>query len=160
MILKTLILAASAALALAATPAAAADFTGPRVGANLGIAGDDVLSTDVKTYGVNGGFDFAVGDAIVGGTLEYQDSFRNNTPRELSASARIGTKLASNLLGYGTVGYTRLGTAGADAEGLRLGVGAELALTNHVALVVEQRHTEYGAGANAEQTVAGLNIRF
>lgn len=158
--MKTLILAAGAALALAATPAAAADFTGARVGANVGIVGDDVLSTDVKTFGVNAGYDLAVGNAIVGATLEYQDSFENNVPRELSASARIGTKLAADLLGYGTVGYTRLGISGNDAEGLRLGVGAEYAVSKNVSLVVEQRHTEYGAGANAEQTVAGLNIRF
>jgi outer membrane immunogenic protein len=148
------------AAAAVATPAAAADFTGPRVGVNVGIAGDDALSTDVKTYGVNVGYDLKVGDAIVGATAEYQDGFENNVPRDLSATARLGTKVADNALIYATGGYTALALDGQHENGYRFGAGAELAVTKNVSLGVEQRYSNYGHGLDVFQTVAGLTVRF
>lgn len=148
------------AAAAVATPAMAADFTGPRVGVNLGIAGDDVLSTDVKTYGVNVGYDLKVGDAIVGATVEYQDAFENNQPRDLSAALRLGTKVADNALIYATGGYTNLRFGGESEAGYRLGAGAELAISKSVSATVEQRYSNYGHGFDGYQTVAGLTLRF
>ncbi len=157
---KNMILVAGAALALAATPAAAADFTGPRVGANLGIAGENFLSDKGTTYGLNAGYDTKLAGAIVGATVEFQDGFDKNTPRDLAVSVRAGFQPTAASLLYATVGYTNLRLRGEENGGVRVGVGGELAVSKNIALTVEQRYADYGHGDNGFQTVAGVNVRF
>src|SRR5688500_5482268 len=106
--MKKIVLASLAALTFA-TPALAADFTGPRVGATIGFADDDFAGTEAFTYGVNAGYDFNLGGAVAGVTLEYQDSSEDGVGRDLSAVARLRTTVGQSALLYGLAGYTNLG---------------------------------------------------
>ena len=66
--MKKIVLASLAALTFA-TPSFAAGFSGPRVGATIGLADDDFLGTEVFTYGLNAGYDVDLGTAVVGGSV-------------------------------------------------------------------------------------------
>lgn len=57
--------AAAMAATLAATPALAQDGQ-VRIGAELGILDDDFLGADDISFGVNAGYDFDLGDTVVG----------------------------------------------------------------------------------------------
>lgn len=157
--MKTIGLALAAAAALFATPAAAEDFTGPRVGATVGVAGGDLGDRDLTTYGVNVGYDLKVAPGlIVGATAEYQRDTDGDV-RDLAVSGRVGTPLSSNVLVYATGGYTNIAAGAVDLNGYRVGGGVEVALGGGLSLGVEQRYADYD-GLTGYQTVAGLNLRF
>jgi outer membrane immunogenic protein len=162
--------AAAAAVALCACSAAnAADFTGPRVGGTVGIAGDDFggFSNGEFTYGVNAGYDFDLGTAVVGGTVEYQDSSEDFVGRDLSATFRAGAKAGENVLVYGLAGYTNLSAntsalIGTDIEldGFRVGAGLEVAVGPNAYIQLEERYSNYEADVDGWQTVVGVGFRF
>ncbi|TFI56815.1 porin family protein [Sphingomonas parva] len=159
--MKKIIPVAVAAATLFAAPAFAqsANFAGPRVGATVGFADDDFLGTETFTYGANVGYDFDLGNAVVGVTGEYQDS--DDTGRDLSIVARAGAPVGSKALVYGLAGYTNLGSGtGFSLDGARVGAGVEVAVTPNVFLNLEQRYSNYEAGVDGFQTVAGLGFRF
>ena len=157
---RNLIIAAVSLVAFTA-PAAAAEFSGPRVGANVGFIDDDIFGTETFTYGANAGFDWDLGTTVVGLTGEYQDS--EDTGRDLSASVRFGVKAGSNALVYGTAGYTNLGVGsgtGVHLDGVRVGAGLEFAVGKNAYLNVEQRYANYELGVDGFQTVVGAGFRF
>ena len=163
--MKKTISFALAAATLFAAPAYAQDagtsanFSGPRVGAVVGFADDDFAGTDTFTYGANVGYDFDLGNAIVGVTGEYQDS--DESGRELALVARAGAPVGSQALVYGLAGYSNLGSGtGFHLDGVRVGAGVEVAVSPNVFLNVEQRYSNYEAGVDGFQTVAGLGFRF
>ena len=154
---------AAATLLAAAAPAAAQDagatFTGPRVGANVGFFDDDIFGTESFSYGVEAGFDVDAGGVVLGGTAELQDS--DDSGREIFVGGRLGGKVASNGLIYATAGYSNLEVVdGFKLDGIRVGVGGELALGKNVFAKVEQRYTNYALGAEGYQTVLGVGLRF
>lgn len=159
--MKKIIIASVAALALS-TPAFAADFTGPRVGATIGFVDDDFAGTEAFTYGANIGYDFDLGKLVAGGTLEYQDSGEEGIGRDLSATARIGGKVGENALLYALAGYTNLGVEGTNVEldGVRVGAGAEFAVGSNVYANAEYRYSNYELGVEAHQMLVGLGYRF
>lgn len=159
--MKKFILASVAALTLA-SPAFAADFTGPRVGAGVGFADDDAFGFEAFTYGVNAGYDFDLGGAVVGGTLEYQDSSEDGVGRDLSAIARVGGKVSDTALLYGLVGYTNLSAEGTGIEldGVRTGAGVEVALGGQAYGQFEYRYSNYELDLDGHQMMAGVGIRF
>jgi outer membrane immunogenic protein len=166
---RMIILAAAAAMA-AATPAAAQEapaaeaaptnsFTGGHVGLNIGFADEDVFGTELFTYGVEVGYDYDFGGAVVGAVAEIQDS--DDTGRELSLSGRVGAKPARNVLVYGLAGYANLEIVDdLEIDGLRLGGGVEVAPAPHVSVKLEQRYTNYEFDVDAWQTVLGVGFRF
>lgn len=159
--MKNFFMAAAVALAAVAAPAFAADFTGPRVGANVGIAGDDVFSDDLTTYGVNVGYDIALTDGVIGGvTVEYGDS--NKTGRDLSATARVGVKVLDRALVYGLAGYTNLGAENVNVrfDGYRVGGGLEVAVAGPVYATAEYRYSNYEGGFDGHTTLVGVGFRF
>ncbi|HEY0084577.1 MAG TPA: outer membrane beta-barrel protein, partial [Allosphingosinicella sp.] len=90
--MKKYLLAAAAAFAFAA-PAAAADFAGPRVGVTIGVIGDDIVDTDVTSFGLEAGYDWDLGGAVAGIQAEYQNDFDGDIGHELAATARVGGKI-------------------------------------------------------------------
>ena len=166
---KFLLIAAAAAAF--ATPAAAQDaaapFTGPRIGLNVGTGGDDPVDFDGVTVGVEAGYDFDLGGAVGGIGVEYQTDLGDNffDVNETAVIGRIGGKAGERVLIYLAGGYTRIaagstpfGSPGAD--GFRVGIGGEFLLgTSGTSLKIEQRYSDY-SGAHLHQTVAGLNFRF
>jgi outer membrane immunogenic protein len=179
-------LAASTALA---TPAFAQDanapFTGPRA---EGIVGWDRLddgansgtkASDGVVYGGQVGYDFQVGNAVLGiegeatgstnkdttsGIVAAGDRFRISAGRDLYVGGRIGFAAGPRALIYAKGGYTNarintrytLGTATtddhADAEGWRAGAGVEYLLSNNVYAKAEYRYSNYSGidGTNAD----------
>jgi hypothetical protein len=160
--MRKLIVAALAASTLVAAPAAAAEFTGPRLGLTVGTGGDDIVDFDGQTVGVELGYDADLGNMVAGVGVEYQTDLGDDF-LELNESAivgRLGAKVGTGALVYGSAGYTRIGASGTPfggtgADGYRLGLGAEFG-----AFKVEQRYYDYGNNVDAWQTVAGLNFRF
>ena len=125
--MKKVLIASVAALAFAAPVAAqeSATFTGARIGGNVGFADDDVFGDEAFTYGVEAGYDFDLGSAVVGVSAEFQDS--SDSGRDLSATARAGGKVGENVLVYVLGGYSNLKIVGVELDGLRLGAGVEVA---------------------------------
>jgi outer membrane immunogenic protein len=139
--MKTLSLlggAALAALALSATPAAAADFTGPRVEIHAGWdrpgVDDRKLNLDDEkdgiAYGAAVGYDVALGETLVAGVeaeidLAETDLMRvaGNTrlefkpKRDIGVSARVGARVGENFLVYAKAGYVNLRLKGAVTIG-------------------------------------------
>lgn len=158
--MKKIVLAAAASL-LFATPAFAAGFAGPRVGATVGIAGDDVFDTDSATFGIEAGYDWDLGKAVAGVQVEYQNDFDGDLGHELAATARIGGKASENALIYVTGGYSRFDVGPFSLDGVRGGIGAEFNVgTSGANIKVEQRYANYELGAELFQTVVGVGFRF
>lgn len=164
-----ILLAAAAAIASAspayaqdaAQAAPAATFTGPHVGVNVGFADDDIFGTELFTYGIDAGYDFDFGGAVVGAVAEVQDS--KDTGRELSIAGRAGVKPSSNVLVYGLAGYSNLKVFdGFKLDGIRVGGGVEFKPVSGspVSIKLEQRYTNYELGAEAYQSVLGLGFHF
>lgn len=192
--MRTAVFAAAALAASAlATPAFAQDvdptFTGPRIGALAGfdavkagssedsdIQGDD-QSAEGFLYGLDVGYDVAVGRLIVGVEGELTDSTgkvdndysdpnyygfgRVKTGRDLYIGARIGTKVAPKTIAYVKGGYTnqRLNVLAANGtyeqddhfnlDGWRVGAGVEQALGRNAYAKLEYRYSNY---TNADYT--------
>lgn len=194
--MKTLVIggiAASAMLASIAAPAAAADFTGPRIEAH---AGWDRLGVDSSAfnldderdgivYGVAAGYDVALGSNLIAGleaSVDLSDVELSSAAgtlkaeveakRDISVTARIGAKVAENLLLYAKAGYsnarlegvittgsTRTEVSG-NGDGVRVGGGLEVALGRKAYAKAEYRYTDYEGGVTRHQALTGLGFRF
>ena len=182
---KIVTLCASAvAFAALATPAAAAAPNGGRIEAIVGYdsvtfdlgAGND--STSGIVYGIGAGYDFGVGEKVsIGLDLEAADSNtdidvtatdRIFAGRDLYAVARLTAALSDKANLYFKAGYTnaRIGvttggtTDGANAEGIRGGVGLQFLVGKSMYIGGEARYSNYEAGLERLQGVANVGFRF
>ena len=147
------------ALAISA-PAAAQDFTGPRVGVNLGVADDDFLGTDTVTWGIEGGYDLAVGGAIIGAQIEYKDDFGDELGREIAVTGRAGLPMTTSSMVFVSTGYTNLSAGPLDLDGVRLGGGLEFNTDSNLLFKFEQRYNNYEYDVETWQTLVGVGYRF
>lgn len=160
--MKKILATAVLATAMIATPAAAQEaekFEGARVGANIGFADEDLFGTSEFTYGAEIGYDLAAGDTLVLGVtagLEKSDDI----DRELSLSGRVGVATSDTFMIYGTAGYSNLEVLDIKFDGVRFGLGGELALGENAYAKIEQRYGNYEAGLDIWQTVIGAGFRF
>jgi len=162
------------------------DFSGPRVEAIIGYdisrAGSDSdndlndmddESLDGLLYGVGLGYDVDMGGVVLGLEGEYTDSTakteysdggdfegfglgRVDTGRDLYIGARVGAKVAPDVLAYVKGGYTNarynvLARDGEtelkdniDTDGYRLGAGVEYAMSENTFAKFEYRYSNYG----------------
>lgn len=143
-------------------------------------------------YGGQVGYDFQAGSAVLGvegeitgastrdrdsNVLVTGDSLRVKAGRDLYVGARVGFTVGGNTLIYAKGGYTnaRFDTRYTspttsinvhdDADGWRLGAGAEVKLNDKVYLKGEYRYSKYddndvGINAKRHQVVGGVGIRF
>ncbi len=160
--MKKMLIASVAALVLA-TPALAQEaptFAGARIGGNIGFADDDVIGDEAFTYGVEAGYDFDLGSAVVGISAELQDS--SDSGRDISVVARAGGKAADNVLIYALGGYSNLRILGVELDGFRIGGGVEVAVGPNAFVKFEHRYTNYDAGGNDDvhQNLIGAGFRF
>ncbi|AKM11129.1 outer membrane protein [Croceicoccus naphthovorans] len=157
---KTVLAVAFATAAIVATPASA---QGARVGVELGVIDDDFLGTEEATYGLTAGYDFDIGNLAIGPVVGYTGLFDDDGTdiRELTAGARIGAKLGTGSMVYGTVAYANLDADGVpgSADGTRLGLGFEQNFGGLYGMV-ETRYTDYQYGLEFYQTVVGLGVKF
>lgn len=182
--------AAASGIALTAVPAAAQDdspFTGPRIEALAGYdimrpgstqdidnAGDVDQSIEDVTYGVGVGYDFDLGNAVVGLEGEWMQTQAStrfdstnftgvgvsnvNGGRDLYLGARAGVKVGPSTLLYAKGGYTNTSLnvlasdnfteveTNVDLDGWRVGAGAEYALNENVFIKGEYRYSNYEEG--------------
>ncbi|RIV84448.1 porin family protein [Aurantiacibacter xanthus] len=164
--MKSIAFFAAAAATLIATPAfaqgTAASFTGPRVGVEIGVADDDFLGTEETTYGFNAGYDFDLGKVVLGATVNYTDVFDGDDIdfRELGVGARAGVKVDPSALLYATVGYSDISVSNLSVDGVKLGLGGEVALGQHLYANLETRYASYDFDIDVYQTVIGVGYRF
>lgn len=149
--------------------------------ATANVDGDE----DGIAYGLALGYDHALGDRVIVGVEAAVDLSDNefsgtvgtvrydvDAKRDIELAARLGTKLTDSILLYGKVGYsnarvkTRL-TSGAttiadssNGDGVRVGGGLEVALTDRVYAKAEYRYTDYEAGVSRNQVLTGIGFRF
>lgn len=189
-VVAALLAASAAAPALAQGPASdQAPFTGPRVEGLAGWDrvqnnGHD----DGVLYGLGAGYDVRTGMGLVGLEGEINDSsvkqcfgsrtvtdprFCAKAGRDIYVGGRIGTVIGNNTLLYAKAGYTNArakltsndGTGQftlgkTNLDGVRVGVGAELALDRHSFVKTEYRYSNYEKGFSRNQVVVGFGFRF
>jgi outer membrane immunogenic protein len=159
---KTLI-TAIAATALTTTPVAAqtnANFTGPRVEAQIGVR--DLNVTDVDfAYGGSLGYDYALNDRItIGGEVNTLNTF-DNEGRELGAAVRVGYAINPIVLGYARVGYTNLDVNHSkNLDGITLGGGVNFALPHNMYAGLEYRYTDYQRNVSSNGGLLNVGLRF
>jgi outer membrane immunogenic protein len=145
---------------------------------------------DGVAYGVGLGYDFQMGGAVVGveaeATASTADECVNDSlvtgdelcfkaKRDLYAGARIGTVVGDSTLLYAKGGYTNArygvdyddGGDGSDnfseasnLDGVRLGAGVEHAVGPNSYVKAEYRYSNYEAGFERHQALAGFGFRF
>lgn len=162
--MKRIMTVIAAAVALIAAPAFAQDFSGPRVGVEVGVVGDDFASTDKGTYGAELGYDFDLGNVVVGPQVAATSLFspEGTGYRELSVGARVGVKVTSSTLAYVAGSYSNIDAKGLPGEldGAKVGVGIEQNLTDHLYAGIETRYGNYQSGVELYSTAIRLGYRF
>lgn len=160
-------------LAFMAAPSTAANFSGPRIEFH---AGWDKLvldgSEDGVTYGGGIGYDIDAGSAVLGveanldfaTTEERFGAIEAKAERDISALVRAGFKIGETALVYAKAGYTNArfeaGAVSDEFEGVRIGVGVEVAFSDTAFGKSEFRHSDYEAGIERSQLLLGIGMRF
>jgi len=168
---------------------ARAPFTGPRIEGIVGWdrVQSDGHKDDVM-YGVQGGYDVQMGGAVVGIEGEFTDSDTRTcggastvasprvcvkAARDLYVGGRIGKVVGDRALVYVKAGYTNArakltsdnGTTEtsfghSNYDGGRVGAGVEYAMGPNSYVKAEYRYSNYEAGLERHQAVAGFGFRF
>lgn len=150
------------AAVLGATPALAQDASGVRIGAELGILDDDFLGADDISFGLNAGYDFDLGNMIVGPIANYTSTFDDDGDlREVSIGGRIAKKFDGDKQFYGTVSYSNIDADyfPGNLDGVKFGIGFEKDFGGFYGNV-ETRYGNYEAGAELFQTLIGGGFKF
>lgn len=166
---------------------------------------DNDQSIDGVVYGVQAGYDIDLGGAVVGLEAELTDSSAKtefadgdfegfgfgevDAGRDLFLGARVGAKMAPDLLLYAKGGYTNaklniLANDGTteyredfDLDGWRAGAGVEYAINPSTFVNLEYRYSNYSKGEvdfdgdlpdserfdvdlDRHQIMAGVGVRF
>lgn len=170
---RLLMSSAAACAALIATPAFAqdaapsADLTGARAAIVISSGGPSATSFQGETIGFDVGHDWDLGGAVAGVAVQYDTDLGSDMfdASQTAVIGRVGSRISgSNSIIYLGGGYTRvsLGATPFDTggDGIRGLFGAEIAVGANVAFKLEQRYSNYEAGVELHQTVAGINFRF
>ena len=158
--MKKILFVAAAAAALSATPAMAADFSGPRIEVTAGA--DDVTAgvdtTDIA-YGAALGYDIQLNKLVIGVEATAANVLEK---ADLGAAARLGFVLNENVLAFGRVGYTSLERPRTTikAEGLTVGGGLEVNVAGPVYGKVEYRYTDFDGNLARHGGLVGIGLRF
>lgn len=164
--MKKIVCVASAALLAVSAQTAfaqeASTFSGPRIGVEIGIADDDFMGSEETSWGINGGYDADLGSFVLGGTVSYTGVFDDEGSdfKELGIGARAGLKAGSNALVYGTLGYSDIDVYGVSVDGVKGGLGLELASKSGFYGQIETRYGSYDYDIDLYQTVIGVGYRF
>lgn len=160
--------------AVVATPMslAAQDFSGFRAGISAGaLSGNSNASGDEADYGLFAGYNYDLGNGLIGGEIAYNSGDINATGVTLEDSlqlkARYGVQVGTSGLAYGTVGYARAkASTGGHDDGYVVGAGYEHALNDQVFVGGEYLYSEYknvgatSTDASAHSIAVRLGVKF
>lgn len=151
------------------------DWTGFYTGLQLGygdVDGPGVLDGDNGTYGFHAGYDYDLGNYVIGGELDYDktDIDLNNGAASVDSVARLkfkgGYDLGNTLI-YATAGAARADTSLGDETGPFAGIGATYKITDRYTVGAEVLHHKFDdiggvAGADADATTFTVrgSLRF
>lgn len=146
--------------------------------------GDDP-DADGIVYGLGAGYDFALGETVaIGIDLEASDSsaelnfasagdsVRYEAGRDLYAGLRFTAAASDRLNLYGKGGYTNARVKASlvtptfaqvldyEADGFRVGLGAQYAVGGKAYVGAEYRYSNYETALSRHQAVATLGMRF
>ena len=185
--MKFVTLAAVAAAAFVSSAASANGVSGFRAEA---IAGWDQIRVSGEgngsgfAYGAGVGYDLPLGETmsvgvdaeLAGSTAKLRESLRGefievNSGRDIYVGGRLTGKVADNVAVYAKAGYsnarmtTKSNIAGFDglsgnADGFRVGAGAQYLLGNGAYVGGEYRYSNYEGDFSRNQVVATLGYRF
>lgn len=186
-----LALSPDAALAQATPTPPSPVSTGFRVEGLIGYddaAFDSITNGDGVLYGVGLGYDFGSGRFRLGLEAEATDSSAstciplNGLPgtvclrasRDLYVGGRLGVQVTPGLLLYGKAGYTNFRESNRfpasvgnivthpTFDGIRAGLGAELAVSRRTFVKAEYRYSLYERSQDFDrhQAVIGFGLRF
>jgi outer membrane immunogenic protein len=188
MIFAAAALAASAvSLGATASPAAAQTFRAEVHGGWDRLTND--VREDGIVYGLGAGVDFRLGRRLtVGaeanadfgnveecgtGVIATGDELCVEAGRDLSAVARIGVDVTERAMVYALAGYTNgrfridydpangpATSVSENLDGIRVGAGVQHGFGNGLYSKIEYRYSNYEAGAERHQVIAGLGIAF
>lgn len=183
-------LLAAATVATPAFAQDAAPFTGARVEGIIGLDRLQANGEhdDNVGYGIAGGYDFQRGNLLVGIEAEATDSnakscagaatvanprYCAKAARDLYVGGRVGSVVGGNTLLYAKAGYTNARFKATsdnginettlfrdDLDGVRVGAGAEYAITPNSYVKAEYRYSNYSDGISRNQVVGGFGFRF
>lgn len=167
------------------------DSTGLRVEGLIGYenaAFDSVTNANGLLYGVGLGYDVGWKRLRFGLEGEVTDSTARKcvftfavpnsvclrTARDLYVGARFGVEVSRGVLLYGKAGYTNYGESNVFSpaaggavthphfDGVRVGAGAEFAISGRAFVKAEYRFSKYERSINFDkhQTVIGFGLRF
>ena len=154
-------------------------WTGSYVSAGVGYSTTDVFGLELGehiAYTAGIGYDYRIPNTrlVAGLMADYTfpgeaSGFSDALNGSWYVGGRLGALLSDSLLAYGSAGYTRTDVDGGkdipdDFEGLTLGAGAELLVTQHVSLKLDWRHINEGdmggATLSTDEVRAFLSYRF
>ena len=156
-------------------------WTGSYVSAGVGYSTTDVFGLELGehiAYTAGIGYDYRIPNTrlVAGLMADYTfpgeaSGFSDALNGSWYVGGRLGALLSDSLLAYGSAGYTGTDMSGAsipdDFEGLTLGAGAELLVTQHVSLKLDWRHINNGnvdgidmATLSTDEVRAFLSYRF
>ncbi|MCV2870560.1 porin family protein [Defluviimonas sp. WL0002] len=154
--------------------ATGADWTGAYVTGRLGY-GDvsDPSDGNGMTYGIGGGYDWDLGDWVVGvaGNYDATDIDLDATGDSVDSIARLGVRAGrdfGNTLVYATAGAARadatIGGADLSDNGWYAGIGMDYALTDRMTVggeILTNRFNDFdGTGSDLRATTAAVNLGF
>jgi outer membrane immunogenic protein len=176
------------AAALFAIPAAANAQAWVQAETGLDVISFDGESDEGVSYGVSAGYDIPLsGGMFVGvqGTaadsttkecasdvLEAGDELCFKAGRDLAAVVRLGTSVGEKAKLYVLGGYTNArllvtyddgvdsASEGGNADGFRLGAGAQYNLSGKVFVKGEYRYSNYEADFSRHNVLLGLGVQF
>ena len=183
------ILASAATLGLTATPASAQTTGRVEVHGGWDHAGDSGVDSDGIVYGVGAGVDFQLSPRVTAGVeanldfstadecgssvLAAGDVLCVEAGRDISAVGRLGYRVTDNGTIYALAGYTNgrfridydpangpLVSTRDNLDGVRLGLGYQHNFANGLYSKVEYRYSNYEAGLERHQVIAGLGVAF
>ncbi|MBU2865453.1 outer membrane protein [Pacificibacter marinus] len=152
---------------------ASADWTGFYGGLSAGYGwGDDVADdADDATYGLFGGYNYDLGNWVLGGELEYAKTDLDNGTAAIDDMTRLKLRAGYDLgkvVVYGIVGanYANATIGGTDYSdtGVSYGLGADYALSDAVVAGFEVLQNDFNefddSGSDLSATTVGAKVAY
>jgi outer membrane immunogenic protein len=136
----------------------------------FGVGTSTMFSNNSKKFNVPGP---TINPPPPGGVASGADNtLKISAGRDLEAHVKVGAIVSESTLIYAKVGYANAKVKAKavingvefkesdSGSGLRLGLGAEVALNDSFSLIAEYRYTDYSNNLKRNQVVAGVAYKF